>query len=93
MANRQGGFGSPPRKSAYTNPEVVAQFRSQREFLDAMLESAKIAKPGLPEIVAVTEFRDILGIGLTNVIGGADAATEMKRATAEFKPILDKENA
>ena len=89
----QGGYGSPPRKSAYSNPDVVAQFRSQREFLDAMLESAKIAKPGLPEIVAVSEFRDILGIALTNIIGGADAATELKKATAQFKPILDKENA
>ncbi|MBI3512612.1 MAG: extracellular solute-binding protein [Proteobacteria bacterium] len=89
----QGGYGCPPRKSPFGNADVVAQFRSQREFLDSMLESAKIARPGLPEIVAVTEFRDILGIGLTNIIGGADAATELKRATAEFKPILDKESA
>jgi multiple sugar transport system substrate-binding protein len=89
----QGGYGSPPRKSAYTNPETVAHFGAQREFLDAMIESAKIARPGLPEIVAVTEFRDILGIALTNIIGGADAATELKKATAQFQPMLDKENA
>jgi len=89
----QGGYGAPPRKSAYTNPETVAHFGAQREFLDAMTESAKIARPGLPEIVAVTEFRDILGVALTNIIGGADAATELKKATAQFQPILDKENA
>jgi multiple sugar transport system substrate-binding protein len=89
----QGGYGCPPRKSSFTSPETVAHFGAQRDFLDAMIESAKIARPGLPEIVAVTEFRDILGIALTNIIGGADAATELKRATAEFKPILDKENA
>jgi multiple sugar transport system substrate-binding protein len=91
--NLQGGYGSPSRRSSYTSPETVAHFGAQREFLDAMIESAKIARPGLPEIVAVTEFRDILGIALTNIIGGADAATELKKATAQFQPILDKENA
>jgi multiple sugar transport system substrate-binding protein len=91
--NLQGGYGSPARKSAYNSPETVAHFGAQREFLDAMIDSAKIARPGLPEIVAVTEFRDILGIALTNIIGGADAATELKKATAQFQPILDKENA
>jgi multiple sugar transport system substrate-binding protein len=40
--------------------------------------------------VPVTEFRDIFGIALTNMINGADPAAEMKRATAEFQPILDK---
>ena len=46
--------------------------------------------PGLPVIVPVTEFRDTIGTALTNMLGGADPAAELKRATAEFKPILDK---
>jgi len=46
--------------------------------------------PGLPVIVPVTQFRDTIGTALTNLLGGADAATEMRRATAEFKPILEK---
>ncbi len=46
--------------------------------------------PGLPVIVPVTEFRDVIGTALTNLLGGADPATEMKRATAEFQPVLDK---
>jgi multiple sugar transport system substrate-binding protein len=45
---------------------------------------------GLPIIVPVTEFRDIFGIALTNMINGADPASELKKATAEFQPVLDK---
>jgi multiple sugar transport system substrate-binding protein len=44
-------------------------------------------------IVGVTEFRDNYGIALTNIIGGADAATELKKATEAFKPILAKETS
>ena len=47
---------------------------------------------GLPVIVPVTEFRDTIGTGLTNIVGGADPATEMKKATAAFQPVLDKSN-
>ena len=52
--------------------------------------SGKMLRAGLPEINTVTEFRDIFGIALTNMIGGADPATELKKATADYKPIYDK---
>ena len=55
-----------------------------------MVASARISQPGLPVIVPVTEFRDIFGVALTNMLDGADPAAEMKRATAEFQPVLDK---
>ena len=29
----------------------------------------------------MTEFRDVFGIALTNMIGGADVATELRKAT------------
>jgi multiple sugar transport system substrate-binding protein len=58
-----------------------------------MSGSNKIARPGLPEIVAVTEFRDIYGIGLTNMLQGSDPATELKKASEQFRPVLAKENA
>ncbi len=51
-----------------------------------------MARSGLPVIVPVTEFRDTIGVALTNVVGGADPATEMKRATDAFQPVLDKSN-
>ena len=49
-----------------------------------------MALPHHPQIVAVTEYRDIFGIGLTNMIGGADPATELARATAQFLPIMQR---
>ena len=44
-----------------------------------MLKSAAIAQPGLPVIGPVTEFRDMFGVALTNMINGADPATELAR--------------
>jgi multiple sugar transport system substrate-binding protein len=41
-------------------------------------------------IIPVTEFRDVFGIALTNMIGGADPAAELKKATEQFRPILEK---
>ncbi len=38
----------------------------------------------------VTEFRDTFGVALTNMIGGADPAAELRRATETFKPVLEK---
>jgi multiple sugar transport system substrate-binding protein len=61
-----------------------------KEWLTAVIESAKISKLGLPVVVPVTEFRDIIGIGLTNTLSGGDPAAEMKKATEQFKPILEK---
>lgn len=41
----------------------------------------------------MTEFRDVFGVGLTNTIGGADAKTEMTKATEAFTPVLQKSEA
>jgi multiple sugar transport system substrate-binding protein len=38
----------------------------------------------------MTEFRDTFGIALTNAIGGADVGAELRKATAEFKPVLER---
>ena len=37
----------------------------------------------------VTEFRDVIGIALTNMIQGADVASELHKATETFKPVLE----
>ena len=47
----------------------------------------------LPVIIPVTEFRDIMGVGLTNLLGGADPATEMNKATEAFRPVLARSEA
>lgn len=85
------GSGTPARGSVYRDQEIIKNSAFPKEWFDAALACLKIARSGLPEIVAVTEFRDTIGAALTNIIGGADAATEMKKATETFKPILAKE--
>jgi len=87
------GGGVPPRKSPFANQEVVRNSRFGREWFETLLRSNEIARPGLPVIVPVTEFRDTFGIALTNTIGGADVATELRKATAEFQPILARSEA
>jgi len=41
-------------------------------------------------IVPVAEFRDVIGAAITATLSGADPATEMKKATEQFKPILER---
>lgn len=86
----EAAAGAPVRISAFADAEAMAALKTRKAWVDCMLGSVKIAQPGLPIIVPVTEFRDIFGIALTNMINGADAATELRKATAEFQPVLDK---
>ncbi len=86
------GSGTPPRASPYTDGDVRSGSAFRPDWFDTALASLKIARSGLPEIVPVTEFRDTIGVALSNIIGGADVATELKKATATFKPVLDKSN-
>jgi multiple sugar transport system substrate-binding protein len=86
----QAAAGAPVRTSAYAAAQASGDFKAPKQWVECMLASAKIAQPGLPVIAPVTEFRDTFGIALTNMINGADPATELKKATAEFQPVLDK---
>ena len=45
---------------------------------------------GLPVIVPVAEFRDIVGAAVTATLSGADPATELKKAHEQFRPILER---
>jgi multiple sugar transport system substrate-binding protein len=87
------GSGTPPRASPYARQYIVKASKFPQEWFDTTLESLRIARSGLPVIVPVTEFRDTIGVALTNIVGGADPATELKKATDAFQPVLDKSNA
>lgn len=89
----QAGAGVPFRNSVLTDPDVIKGVTMPKAWVDAVVASAKMSRLALPVIIPVTEFRDILGVGLTNMIGGADPAAELKRATAEFRPILERSEA
>ena len=84
------GGGASPRLSPTRTRRSWRTARSARNGSSTLQESAKIARSGLPEIVPVTEFRDTFGVALTNMIGGADPATELRKATETFKPVLEK---
>ena len=84
------GAGTPARVSAYQNPAAVKESKFGQEWFDCVVESVRVARPGLPEIIPVTEFRDTFGVALTNTIGGADVAAELRKATETFKPVLEK---
>ncbi len=86
------GAGTPPRASSYGDQELIKASQFPKEWFDTTLISLKLARSGLPEIVPVTEFRDTIGVALTNIIGGADPAGELKKATDAFRPVLAKAN-
>ena len=90
LAFLKSGAGAPARMSPYADTATTSTSSFPPQYFDCIAGSAKIGRPGLPVIIPVTEFRDIFGIALTNMIGGADPQAELKKATEAFKPILDK---
>lgn len=86
----QAGAAVPPRMSALTDPNRAEGSSMPPEYFECLEGSGEILRAGLPEIIPVTEFRDIFGIALTNMIGGADPAEELAKATEDFMPIYEK---
>jgi multiple sugar transport system substrate-binding protein len=86
----QAGGGVPFRNSVLNDPAVRAGVKMPPEWLDSVIGSAKISKLGLPVIVPVAEFRDIIGAAVTATLSGADPATELKKANDQFRPILER---
>ncbi len=82
------GAGAPVRRSAYADRDAIAASKVPRAWLDTVSASLAIARPGLPDIESVNEFRDVFGIALSNLLGGADPAAELDKATAAFAPVL-----
>ena len=89
----QSGSGVPFRNSVLGDEAVRKGVTMPTGWIDAVAQSAPISQLCLPVIIPVTEFRDTLGVALTNMLSGADPAAELKKATADFKPILEKSEA
>ncbi len=87
------GAGTPPRASVWQDEAMQKASPFPKDYFDTSIACQKIGRPGLPEIVAVTEFRDVYGIALTNALTGGDVKTELTKANEAFKPILAKELA
>ncbi|MGH6644803.1 MAG: extracellular solute-binding protein, partial [Bradyrhizobium sp.] len=89
----QVGGGVPFRNSILNDAEIRKGVTMPASWVDVVTGSAPISQLALPVIIPVTEFRDIMGVGLTNLLGGADPAAEMKKATEAFKPVLARSEA
>jgi len=89
----QAGAGVPFRNSVLNDPEVRKGVKMPAAWVDAVAASAPVSRLALPVIVPVTEFRDVMGVALTNLLSGGDPASELHRATEEFRPILARSEA
>jgi multiple sugar transport system substrate-binding protein len=78
------------RSAAWDNPEVKAKGRMPAEWYSAYQASLKNGRQGLPEIVAVTEYRDIIGVAIQKAIEGAPAAQVLAQANKEFQDLLNR---
>jgi multiple sugar transport system substrate-binding protein len=85
----QAGGGVPFRNSILNDEEVRKGVKT-KEWLQSVVDSAKISKLGLPIVIPVAEYRDIVGAALTATLSGADPATELKKAHEQFRPILER---
>lgn len=86
-----GGYGAGGRASSFEAAKKSADAKLNPEWMESVVKSTAIAYPVLPDIVAGSEFRDVYGIALTNMlVPGSSAAAELKKATEQFKPVLEK---
>ena len=89
----KNGAGSPARNSAFANQDVVRESKFGKQWFDCVLESAKVGRPGLPVIIPVTEFRDVFGVALTNMISGADPADRAEEGDRNLQAGAREERA
>jgi multiple sugar transport system substrate-binding protein len=81
------------RLSTWDDPKVKSSAAMPKEWVDAYLQGMKIGKPGLPEIAAVTQYRDDVGALLQQAIEGGSSKDVVNQMNTAFQAILDKEKA
>jgi len=81
------------RSSAWNNPAARVGAKLPGEFFDTTFAMLQIAVPGLAPVINVAESRDIVSVGVIDVINGQDAKTVMTRVQGEFKALVDREKA
>jgi multiple sugar transport system substrate-binding protein len=86
----QAGGGVPFRNSILNDEETRKGVTLPKEWLQSVIDAAKISKLGLPVIIPVAEFRDLVGAAVTATLSGADPAAELKKAHEQFRPILER---
>src|SRR5438034_563962 len=78
------------RASTWDSPDVKAKPKMPADWYQAYQASLKIGRQGLPEIVGVTEYRDIIGVAIQKGIEGAPAAQVLAQAQKDFQDLLNR---
>ena len=78
------------RISTWSHPEVKAKGKMPADWYTSYLQSLKYGKAGLPEIVDVTQYRDIIGVAIQKAIEGGNTSQLLQQAHKEFQEMLDK---
>ena len=79
------------RMSSWNNPVAKAGgAKLPPECADAYQAGTRIMRLALPEIVGVTEYRDIVGVAIQKAIEGAKSSEVLAVAQKEFQELLDK---
>jgi multiple sugar transport system substrate-binding protein len=78
------------RASTWGLPEIKSKHKMPLSWYQAYQDSLKISRPGLPEIVDVTQYRDIIGVAIQKAIEGAKSADVIAEANTQFQEMLDK---
>ena len=88
---REGSLEAPTRHPlAWKSPEFLKANRMPQEWVNMALKAIQTFVPLVPDIIPISEFRDIFGVAVTKAIEGGDPAQLLKDATAEFEPIYAK---
>ncbi len=82
----QSGGGVPFRNSILNDETVRKGVKMPPEWLDAVIGSAKISKLGLPVIIPVAEFRDIVGAALTATLSGGRSGDGTEKGARTVPP-------
>jgi hypothetical protein len=56
----------------------------------AARDSLKVGVPSQPEIIGVTEYRDLIGVAIQKAIEGARSDQVLAQAQREFQDVLDQ---
>jgi len=83
------GTGSG-RASVWNDPEVKAKAKMPPDWAQSYVDSIKIGRLGLPEVVDVTQYRDIVGVAIQKAIEGAKSADVLAQAQKEWQAVLDQ---
>jgi len=76
------------RVSVLQNPDYVKESPMPPDWRQTFIDALKIARLGLPEIAAVGEFRDIVGIALVKAIEGGNPKSLLDEANDKFRQLL-----